>query len=173
MEIWINTPIQLHWILHLAKWYTCVYCNHEWHEAKEQCSRLCRKNTAMQKGLCTAVQLHWILHLAKWYTCVCCNHEWHEANEQYSHPCRKNTAMQEGLCTAVQVPLTVARISNSLWAPLTELAGIGNINCRSDLQVCQLFMLVCLLLIWKYSRDCHMWLSIGLSRKGHIWQGVF
>jgi len=43
--------------------------------------------------------------------------------------------MQNGLCTAITVPLTVARISNSLWGPLTELAGIGNINCKSDMQV--------------------------------------
>lgn len=43
--------------------------------------------------------------------------------------------MQDGLCTAIQVPLTVARICNGLWGPLTELAGIGNINCKSDMQV--------------------------------------
>ncbi|WAQ93565.1 FTCD-like protein [Mya arenaria] len=47
----------------------------------------------------------------------------------------KTAALQQGLCTAIQVPLTVARISNSLWGPLTELAMVGNINCKSDLQV--------------------------------------
>ncbi|KAH3706117.1 hypothetical protein DPMN_065497 [Dreissena polymorpha] len=47
----------------------------------------------------------------------------------------RTAALQEGLCTAVQVPLTVARISNSLWGPLRGLAAVGNINCKSDLQV--------------------------------------
>ena len=43
--------------------------------------------------------------------------------------------MQDGLCTAIQVPLTVSRLTNGLWEPLKELAKIGNINCKSDLQV--------------------------------------
>ncbi|XP_064613955.1 formimidoyltransferase-cyclodeaminase-like [Liolophura sinensis] len=47
----------------------------------------------------------------------------------------RDQAMQQGLQTAVQVPLTVARIANSLWPTLKELAEVGNINCRSDLQV--------------------------------------
>jgi hypothetical protein len=25
----------------------------------------------------------------------------------------------------------------------------------------------------KYSKTCHMWLSMGPYQKGHIWQGVF
>lgn len=43
--------------------------------------------------------------------------------------------MQDGLMTAIQVPLTVSRISNSMWPSLKELADIANINCKSDLQV--------------------------------------
>ncbi|XP_076095233.1 formimidoyltransferase-cyclodeaminase-like isoform X7 [Mytilus galloprovincialis] len=44
-------------------------------------------------------------------------------------------AMQEGLHTAIRVPLTVSRLANSMWPFLKELAEIGNINCKSDLQV--------------------------------------
>ncbi|CAC5378758.1 FTCD [Mytilus coruscus] len=44
-------------------------------------------------------------------------------------------AMQEGLHTAIRVPLTVSRLANSMWPYLKELAEIGNINCKSDLQV--------------------------------------
>ncbi|XP_053374675.1 formimidoyltransferase-cyclodeaminase-like [Mercenaria mercenaria] len=47
----------------------------------------------------------------------------------------RSAAMQDGLCTAIQVPLTVSRLTNGLWDPLKELAKIGNINCKSDLQV--------------------------------------
>jgi glutamate formiminotransferase/formiminotetrahydrofolate cyclodeaminase len=43
--------------------------------------------------------------------------------------------MQEGLHTAIRVPLTVSRLANSMWPYLKDLAQIGNINCRSDLQV--------------------------------------
>lgn len=47
----------------------------------------------------------------------------------------REEAMQEGLQTAITVPLTVARITNTLWPTLKELAQIGNINCKSDMQV--------------------------------------
>ncbi|KAL4222563.1 hypothetical protein ACF0H5_018602 [Mactra antiquata] len=47
----------------------------------------------------------------------------------------RDSALQQGLCTAIQVPLTVARLTNELWEPLSELSKIGNINCKSDLQV--------------------------------------
>ncbi|ESP01789.1 hypothetical protein LOTGIDRAFT_139083 [Lottia gigantea] len=47
----------------------------------------------------------------------------------------RQTALQQGLSTAVKVPLCVAKIVTSLWQPLKELAEIGNINCKSDLQV--------------------------------------
>ncbi|KAJ8314083.1 hypothetical protein KUTeg_008644 [Tegillarca granosa] len=47
----------------------------------------------------------------------------------------REEAMQEGLQTAITVPLTVARITNTLWPTLKELAQIGNINCKSDMQI--------------------------------------
>lgn len=47
----------------------------------------------------------------------------------------REQALEEGLCTAIQVPLTVSRIATTLWEPLKELASVGNINCKSDLQV--------------------------------------
>ena len=49
--------------------------------------------------------------------------------------CRREAAMESGLLTAVQVPLCVARVANSLWPTLKELSAVGNINCKSDLQV--------------------------------------
>ncbi|XP_025096072.1 formimidoyltransferase-cyclodeaminase-like [Pomacea canaliculata] len=47
----------------------------------------------------------------------------------------RETAMQSGLLTAVQVPLCVARVANTLWPTINELANFCNINCKSDLQV--------------------------------------
>lgn len=47
----------------------------------------------------------------------------------------REEAMQDGLMTAVQVPLTVSRITNSMWPTLKELAAVANISCKSDLQV--------------------------------------
>ncbi|KAL8587067.1 hypothetical protein ACOMHN_023457 [Nucella lapillus] len=47
----------------------------------------------------------------------------------------RDKAMESGLLTAVQVPLCVARVANSLWPSLKELSTMGNINCKSDLQV--------------------------------------
>jgi len=44
-------------------------------------------------------------------------------------------AMQAGLRTAVGVPLGLARRTNSVWEDLVQLASVGNINCKSDLQV--------------------------------------
>ena len=47
--------------------------------------------------------------------------------------------MQKGLELAIQVPVTVVRTANKAWPLLTELAKVGNINTKSDLQViCQL-----------------------------------
>ena len=43
--------------------------------------------------------------------------------------------MRQGMLTAVQVPMCVAQIANEMWSPIKELAKIGNINCKSDLQV--------------------------------------
>ncbi|KAL3832660.1 hypothetical protein ACJMK2_024283, partial [Sinanodonta woodiana] len=47
----------------------------------------------------------------------------------------REKAMQEGLCTAIQIPQTVSKIANSMWPYLIDLAAVGNINCKSDLQV--------------------------------------
>jgi glutamate formiminotransferase/formiminotetrahydrofolate cyclodeaminase len=47
----------------------------------------------------------------------------------------RDSAMQEGLKTAVQVPLNLAMLGCKLLPDLLELAKLGNINCKSDLQV--------------------------------------
>lgn len=44
-------------------------------------------------------------------------------------------AMDSGLKTAVTVPFGLAQKANSVWPILIELAQVGNINCKSDLQV--------------------------------------
>ena len=46
----------------------------------------------------------------------------------------RNEAMQQGLKEAVQVPLALATKAARVFSPLEELAQIGNINCKSDLQ---------------------------------------
>ena len=43
--------------------------------------------------------------------------------------------MERALHKAINVPLSLARHVNSVWHYLTELAKVGNINCKSDLQV--------------------------------------
>lgn len=43
--------------------------------------------------------------------------------------------MQDGLKSAVQVPLNVIKTATKVWNPMVELAKIGNINSKSDLQV--------------------------------------
>jgi len=48
---------------------------------------------------------------------------------------RREKAMQEGLKKAVGVPLKLAQTASALFTPLLELSEIGNINCKSDLQV--------------------------------------
>jgi len=47
----------------------------------------------------------------------------------------REEAMDKALKRAVEVPLTVAKKVNQLWDVLKELALVGNINCKSDLQV--------------------------------------
>ena len=47
--------------------------------------------------------------------------------------------MQEALKHAVDVPLQVIRISNTCWPHLVTMAHHGNINTKSDLQVCSLY----------------------------------
>ncbi|XP_005089955.1 formimidoyltransferase-cyclodeaminase [Aplysia californica] len=46
----------------------------------------------------------------------------------------REEAMRQGMLTAVQVPMCVAQIANEMWPHLKEMAKIGNINCKSDLQ---------------------------------------
>merc|ERR1712168_1661685 len=48
---------------------------------------------------------------------------------------KRRAAMQDGLKVAIQVPFTLANTINQLWPTLAELAGVGNLNCKSDLQV--------------------------------------
>lgn len=48
-------------------------------------------------------------------------------------------ALQDGLKMSIQVPLTVSRLANSVWPQLKELARIGNVNCKSDMQVRTIF----------------------------------
>ncbi len=43
--------------------------------------------------------------------------------------------MQQALRNAIAVPMNVAHTTNSLWDTMKELAKIGNINCKSDIQV--------------------------------------
>ena len=43
--------------------------------------------------------------------------------------------MEAAMQNAVEVPMGVARMVNSCWTTLKELAVHGNINCKSDLQV--------------------------------------
>jgi glutamate formiminotransferase/formiminotetrahydrofolate cyclodeaminase len=43
--------------------------------------------------------------------------------------------MQEGLKKAINVPLSVMRISDSCWEWMIEVAKVGNISSKSDLEV--------------------------------------
>lgn len=47
----------------------------------------------------------------------------------------RQKAMQEGMATAVAVPMKVIETASSCWEPLKELAAVGNMQCKSDLQV--------------------------------------
>ncbi|XP_015773211.1 PREDICTED: formimidoyltransferase-cyclodeaminase-like [Acropora digitifera] len=49
----------------------------------------------------------------------------------------REKALQEGLRDAVQVPLQVIRTATKVWKPMLELAEVGNVNSKSDLQVLQ------------------------------------
>ena len=62
--------------------------------------------------------------------------------------CRREMAMQQGIQTAVDIPMSVARHANALWPTLKELAAIVNINCRSDLQVKRIFLLLTIQIHW-------------------------
>ena len=47
----------------------------------------------------------------------------------------REAAMEAGLRKAIAVPLGLAQHVDSVWPVLMELAAVGNINCKSDLQV--------------------------------------
>merc|ERR1719473_887467 len=47
----------------------------------------------------------------------------------------RDDAMQEGLKVAIEVPLGVMREASSCWADMVELAKVGNMSSRSDLEV--------------------------------------
>lgn len=47
----------------------------------------------------------------------------------------REKALQDGLKSAVQVPLNVIKTATKAWDPMMELAKIGNVNSKSDLQV--------------------------------------
>lgn len=44
-------------------------------------------------------------------------------------------AMEAGLRKAIAVPLNLAKHIDTVWDTLVQLASVGNINCKSDLQV--------------------------------------
>lgn len=48
---------------------------------------------------------------------------------------KREEAMEQGLKKAISVPYNLAVTVNKIWGVLAELAEIGNINCKSDLQV--------------------------------------
>ena len=49
----------------------------------------------------------------------------------------REIAMEAALQKAVMVPLNLAKKIDSAWETMVELAAVGNITCKSDLQVCK------------------------------------
>ncbi|KZS20086.1 Formimidoyltransferase-cyclodeaminase [Daphnia magna] len=47
----------------------------------------------------------------------------------------REAAMEAGLRQAIDVPLHLAKHVDAVWQTLVEMAAVGNINCKSDLQV--------------------------------------
>ena len=47
----------------------------------------------------------------------------------------RESAMEAGLRKAIDVPLNLAKHVDSVWETLVQMAVVGNINCKSDLQV--------------------------------------
>lgn len=43
--------------------------------------------------------------------------------------------MQDGLKASVYIPLDVIKTATKVWSPMVELAKVGNIKSKSDLQV--------------------------------------
>ena len=58
-------------------------------------------------------------------------------------------AMDEGLKKAVEVPYRLAKAVNATWEAMLELAGKGNVNCKSDMQV------GCLLIAFSLANNEH------------------
>lgn len=48
----------------------------------------------------------------------------------------REAAMKAATDETIEVPLSLMKNVNSVWNALAEMATIGNINCRSDIQVC-------------------------------------
>jgi formiminotetrahydrofolate cyclodeaminase len=47
----------------------------------------------------------------------------------------RESAMDAGLRQAINVPLNLAKHVDTVWDTLVQMAAVGNINCKSDLQV--------------------------------------
>lgn len=48
---------------------------------------------------------------------------------------KRNEAMENGLKTAIQVPFTCMEKASSAWPYMIEIAKVGNIKSKSDMQV--------------------------------------
>ena len=51
--------------------------------------------------------------------------------------------MEAGLRKAIDVPLYLAKYVDSVWKTLVQMTAVGNINCKSDLQVSSCIYIVC------------------------------
>ena len=49
---------------------------------------------------------------------------------------RQTQALQEGLTASIDVPVKLIKTVSRIWQPLAELARCGNIQTKSDIQVC-------------------------------------
>jgi len=55
-----------------------------------------------------------------------------QTDEQVAH---RDNQMQKAIVTAIQVPMGLAMTLNSVWEKLELVAKVGNVNCKSDVQV--------------------------------------
>jgi len=55
-----------------------------------------------------------------------------KSDEQIAH---RDNQMQKAIVTAIQVPMGLAETLNSVWEKLELVAKVGNVNCKSDVQV--------------------------------------
>ena len=51
--------------------------------------------------------------------------------------------MKAGLRKAIDVPLYLAKYVDSVWKTLVQMTAVGNINCKSHLQVSSCIYIVC------------------------------